>query len=215
MKSLNFSQPLMLFVVGRPGAGKSFFARQFSEMFGAPVVSVNRVRYELFAEPRFSAEENEVIARLVTYQVEELLKTKRSFLIDGACNAKVDRQQFAQAGRKVGFQSLVIWVQTDEVTCRNRAERRNGSQPDDAYSAALSRDQFETLAKRFTEPKHENHVVISGKQTFGAQARSVLRKLVVPREAEAEAAHQLKNQAIVSQHHHVRPDVARRSVIIR
>ena len=47
MKSLSLAKPLVLVVIGLPGAGKSFFARQFSETFGAPMVSGDRIRHVL------------------------------------------------------------------------------------------------------------------------------------------------------------------------
>src|SRR6266496_1920345 len=214
MKSLNLSQPLVLMMVGNPGAGKSFFARQFSEMFHAPVVSFDRIRFELFAHPTFSGDENDLVGRIAGYQTEELLKTNRSFVVDGGCNGRVDRTRLAQAARQAGYGTLVIWVQTDVSTSRTRALKRNpDKRADDKFNHNLTEQQFDTLARRFTEPTRENHVVISGKHTYNTQAKMVLRRLVVSREAEADAAH--RQGMAQTKHAAGRPDVSRRSVIIR
>ncbi len=213
MKSLNLTQPLVLVMVGNPGAGKSFFARQFSEMFSIAVVSFDRIRFELFAKPTYSAEENDLVNRLAEYQIEELLKTSRSFIVDGGCNSRVDRTKLAHTAKQAGYGSLVVWVQTDAATCRARALKRNPQKrSDDAFNPSLSEQLFETFVRRFTEPAHEDHVVISGKHTYSTQARMVLRKIVTPREAEAQVAHRQKIEQ--TKQASQRPEGHRRSVVI-
>jgi predicted kinase len=213
MKSLNLAQPQMLVVVGNPGAGKSFFARQFSETFGAPVVSVDRIRFELFANPTYSNDENDLVARIAGYFIEELLKTKRSFVIDGGCNARTERIRLAQMAKQADYASPVIWVQADIATCRSRALKRHpGKRIDDKFNPSLTDQAFDAMVRRFTEPTHEKHVVISGKHTYGTQAKMVLRKLVADREAEADEVHR---QGLEQARQNQRPDVNRRGIIIR
>jgi predicted kinase len=196
MKSLNLARPQLLMIVGLPGAGKSFFARQFSEMFGAPVVSPDRIRYELFANPTYSTDENDLVNRMAAYFIDELLKTNRSFLADGVCSSRADRQRLAQLAKKSGYGSHIVWVQTDLATCRTRAQKRKPEKRiDDKYNPTLSEAVFEGLTRRFTEPTREAHVVISGKHTYNTQAKMVLRKLVAAREAATDVAHQQAVQA--------------------
>lgn len=192
MKSLSLSKPLMILVIGRPGAGKSFFARQFSATFGAPVVSYDTLRSALFTKPTYNSEEQQIIDRIARYQAAELLKTKRTFLIDGGCNVKVARLTYAQAAKPAGYNTLVVWVQTDETTCRVRATRRTRGKSDGTdqpETEPLTDELFNTLLKRITEPSLENYVVISGKHTYPAQLRAVLKKLVEPREVNTDNPH--------------------------
>jgi predicted kinase len=214
MKSLNLARPQMLMIVGNPGAGKSFFARQFSETFDAPVVSLDRIRYELFANPTFSNDENDLVNRMAGYFIEELLKTKRSFVIDGGCNTRADRVRLTQLAKKADYAAQIVWVQTDVATCRARALKRNPDKRiDDKYNPSLSEQLFDTMVRRFTEPSRENHVVISGKHTYSAQAKMVLRKLVAAREAVADAVHRQETEQ--AKQASQRPDVNRRGIIIR
>lgn len=214
MKSLNLARPHILLIVGSPGAGKSFFARQFSETFGAPVVCQNRIRFELFDSPSFSNDESDLVNRLMMYQVEELLKSGRTFMLDGGGNARSDRVRLGQIARKAGYDVGIIWVQADLPTCRLRSLKRNPDKSDDdKYSPSISEEVFDAMSRRFTEPTRENFVAISGKHTYNTQAKMVLRKLVVAREAEADEAHR---QGIAqSKHTTQRPDAYRRGVVIR
>jgi len=213
MKSLNLARPQMLLIVGNPGAGKSFFARQFSETFDAPIVSADRIRFELFASPTYSSDENDLVTRIATYIIEELLKTKRSFVVDGGCNARTERTRFVQLAKRSGYDSPVVWVQTDTATCRARALKRNPEKSvDDTFNPRLDEQTFESLARRFTEPTREKHVVISGKHTYGTQAKMVLRKLVADREIVADEAHRHEIEQV--KHISQRPDVNRRGIVI-
>lgn len=213
MKSLNLARPQILLIVGNPGAGKSFFARQFSETFGAPVVSVDRIRYELFENPTYGNDENDLVGRMASYVMEELLKTKRSFVMDGGCNSRTERTRLLQLAKKADYAAPVIWVQTDLTTCRTRALKRYPEKNiDDRYSPRLNEQAFENLVKHFTEPTREKHVVISGKHTYGTQAKMVLRKLVSEREASAEEAH--RHEIAQVKQASQRPEVNRRGIVI-
>lgn len=176
-------------VIGVPGSGKSFFARQFAETFSAPLVSPDFVRSQIFVSPRYSREEDGVIQTLAAQQIDELLKTEKTFLVDGGLNVRVDRITLAKQAREAGYGVLTVWVQTDEPTSYNRATKRNARRQGDMYSSSLTDDQFDTLTKRLSPPSaQEPYVVISGKHTYATQAKVVLKKLIVPREQQAQQA---------------------------
>lgn len=183
MKSLSLSKPLIIVTVGLPGAGKSFFARQFSETFGAPVVSYDRLCFELFSEPTYSRDERAIIDRVAQYQIEELIKTKKTFIVDGGGNTRSERVDLRRLAAKSGYKVLVVWAQVDQATAKQRSMKRSRRRTDDAFNRSLSKEQFEKDCKRFTAPAaSEEHVVISGKHVHTTQAKSVLKKLVSPRE---------------------------------
>lgn len=217
MKSLSLSKPLIVMMVGAPGAGKSFFAHKFATAFGAPVVSYDYLRSTLFAEPRYTNDEQLIIDRIAKYEAMELVKTKKTFVIDGGCNVKVTRLAYGQLARNHGYNTLVVWVQTDEPTCRVRATRRVRKEDGDQLSPPLTDDQFVALSKRITQPLHEAGVVISGKHTFPAQLRAVLKRLVEPRQQAAnQAAHAAAQHPDAGKSHErpTQPKVPTRNIVI-
>lgn len=186
MKSLSLSRPLILMVIGVPGSGKSFFARQFSDTFAAPLVSYDYIRSRLFENPAYNREEEAIVYSLAGQQINELLKTQKTFIVDGGLNAKSDRYSLAKLGHKFGYGTLAVWVQTDESASKLRATRRNSKRPGDIYNASLSEKQFIALSRELVSPSpQEPYVVISGKHTYATQAKVVLKKLVLPREEQA------------------------------
>lgn len=210
MKSLSLSRPLVIMVVGLPGSGKSFFARQFAEMFSAPLVSIDFVRHAVAPESAYDPSEDAVVGQIAQHEVDELLKTGKTFMIDGGVNSRTARAAIEQAAHKKGYGKLCIWVQTDEQASLTRSLKRSARRSQDDLNSSMDRNAFERYKRQFNAPiMNESVVVISGKHTFTTQARVVLKKLVSPRDTET-AEQSARNQ--LESRHDVRP--GRRSVTI-
>ena len=195
MKALSLARPLLIMIIGLPGAGKSFFARHFSDTFGAPLVSGDELQFELFDPPKFTPNEYGLIKKLAERQLLQLVKTRSSILVDGICNNRQERLQLEQFAAAHDYGTLVVWVQTDDPTAKTRATTRSPKRPGDELNVRMSAEQYTTLAKRLTPPiKHEEYLVISGKHTYTTQAKMVLRKLAAPRAQKAAAAHQKETE---------------------
>ena len=178
-------------MVGLPGAGKSFFARQFAESFNAPLVSADHLRTAIFNDPTHSKEEDVLIDTIMLQQTSELLKTNRSIVVDGSCNLRANRQDFQRIAKQKNYNTLIIWVQTDGPTCRQRALKRNPSREGDILNAPLTNETFDALVKRFSTPHPtETAIVISGKHTYATQLRVVLKRLTPPDNQQATMAQQ-------------------------
>lgn len=183
MKSLSLSRPLVIMVIGLPGSGKSFFARQFAEMFTAPLVSADVIRHSLSAQSVYDANEDTTVQTLSQSQAAELFKTGKTFVVDGSLNSRTNRLALERLATKHGYGRLVIWVQTDEPTSLARSVKRSAKRDGDLYNDPMNAAAFARYRKLFSAPsKTENVVVISGKHTFTTQARVVLKKLVAPRD---------------------------------
>lgn len=221
MKALSLARPLLIMIIGLPGAGKSYFARHFSDTFGAPLVSADTMRFELFDNPQYTANEHGLIKRILAHQLGELVKTKTSVLVDGICNTRQDRQSLEQFAVQHGYGTMLVWVQTDEPTAKTRATTRNAKRAGDEFNSKISATQFADHAKQLNPPvKNEDYVVISGKHTYTTQAKMVLRKLAAPRVEKVEAAYHERAEKRATRP--VAPSVAparavqaRRNVIIR
>lgn len=189
MKSLSTSRPLVLLVVGVPGAGKSHFARQFASIFQTPIVSYDKLQHMLFSEPQFSKEEELLIATIMNTQIQELFKTQKTFIIDGAINSRAARMEIERVARKHDYGTLTIWVQTDSDSAQYRVTSRNKRREGDRFNARMTEEQFKKHAQRINPPAlKESYVVVSGKHTFATQAKVVLKKIVTPRDAHVQSS---------------------------
>lgn len=181
MKSLSPSQPLLVVIIGLPGAGKSFFGRRFAETFNAPLISFDEIRAELFNEISHSSEEDIIVSRIAGLQLRELFKTKKTIVIDGGHNPKISRMELNKLAHNRKYGTLYVWVQADDRITRSRSLHRSAKKDDDAYNRSLTPDEFTAHSKKFTAPgNRESFVVISGHHTFATQAKTVLKKLATP-----------------------------------
>lgn len=180
MEALSLSSPIIVCVVGLPGSGKSFFANQFANTFGAAIVSRDRIRWTLFAHHTYSDNENAIVDQVSEIMISELLRTQKTFILDGGYDSEQSRRQLAIRAHKNGYRLLTIAVQTDEPTCRRRATKRSDKKEGDEYKQSLSNEQFDEAKKLYNEPDttKPDVVVISGKHTYKTQARMVLKKMV-------------------------------------
>jgi predicted kinase len=169
-------------VVGAPGAGKSFFATQFAQTFGAALLSEDKVRWTLFAHHTYSENEDAMVAQVSDLLLTELLKTGKTFVVDGGYQTKSAREVLAERAKKAGFRILTIVVQVDEPTARRRAMKRNARNLGDRYKQSMTEADYTRLAKAFQTPAvTRDTVVISGKHTYATQARTVLKKMIETR----------------------------------
>ena len=103
----------MLVVVGLPGAGKSFFASQFSDTFGVPYVDYNHFQ-------RLTGN-MDIGDKVATELLGQLFLTKQSLIIEGRGESKQDRLLLAKLAKSKSYDLLYIWVQTEPQTAKQRA----------------------------------------------------------------------------------------------
>lgn len=196
MDKLNLSQPLVIVVTGLPGSGKTFFANSFATTFGAASVSNDKIRWTLFANHTYSENENAMVDQISDLLIAELLRTKRTFIIDGGYNSSLKRKHIEIIAKKAGFATLTVEVQTEPLTAKDRAKSRSAKNPCDKFKQSLKPEQFAKLVKNYEAPTiGRSSVVISGKHTAQTQLRTVLKKIV---EMERNPAQEKKAPTVVS-----------------
>ncbi|MDB5176431.1 MAG: hypothetical protein JWN75_99 [Candidatus Saccharibacteria bacterium] len=163
MKSLQLDKPHILVVVGLPGAGKTFFAKQFSGTFNAPYIDYNHYRQLL---------NNDQLGDQVTGELlDQLFLTRQTIIMDNRGNQRLDRRELTLFAHKKGYEVLYVWVQTEPLTAEQRAVT--------SKTATMTRREFDERTRQFEIlTKGELYLVISGKHTYASQARVVLKKLV-------------------------------------
>ncbi len=177
--SLSATQPLFVLVVGLPGSGKTFFARQFAESYKFFYIDSGRIESELESISNSHKDIRDISNKIVSNTLEQALKVYRHIIVEGQFGSEVERSELLSMATKAGFGTLVVWVQTDEETAEYRALNRDRRRPDDKYSLKLNEDEFLQIKKKFQKlnTKKETFVVVSGKHDFKSQGVVVLKKI--------------------------------------
>ena len=179
MQKFRLKRPTLFLMLGSPGAGKSFFARQIADLLNIGHISGDRIRYELFENPRYDESENEIVLRIMDYMTEVALNAGMSVIYDDIGIAdyteRLKRRQMAEKSKIV---PLTLWVQTDPATAFQRANTRDRRRSDEKYSRSIDKETFDRLQSKLKQPQfRETFAVISGKFAFKTQAIAFIKKL--------------------------------------
>lgn len=172
------AKPFLLLFYGYPGAGKTYFARQFCENVQAAHLQSDRVRGELFEQPRYDKQENDIVTHLMDYMTEEFLSAGLSVAYDVNSARIKQRKALYNMALRYRAYPLLVWFQMDQDTAFNRNIKRDRRRADDKYSAQWDRTSFESLTAQMQNPSPgEDYAVVSGKHLFNMQQSAVIRKL--------------------------------------
>ena len=178
MAKINPLKPLLVQLYGFPGSGKTYFARQFCEQVQAAHVQDDRIRFELFEQPRYDKQENDVITQLMDYMTGEFLSAGISVVYDTNAMRMSQRHVLREVARKAHAQPLLIWLQIDADGAYARTTKRDRRRSDDKYAAIIDRPIFNNIAGHMQNPLNtEDYVVVSGKHVFKTQMSAVVKRL--------------------------------------
>ena len=178
MAKLQLVRPTLFLLYGFPGAGKTYFARQLCEELQAAHVQSDRIRNELFEQPRFDKQENRVVTQLMQYMTEEFLNAGVSVVFDVNAMRLSQRRALRDLARKSKADPILVWFQVDPETAYARIDKRDRRKSDDKFAVPLTRKQFDILAAGMQNPTStEEYIVVSGKHTYQTQRSAVIRKL--------------------------------------
>lgn len=178
MSKIQPAKTFLLLVYGYPGSGKTYFARQFSENIQAANLQADRIRSELFEQPRFDQQENAIVTQLINYMAEEFLSAGLSVIYDVNAIRSAQRRSLYDMAYRHHAQPILIWFQMDADSAFSRNIKRDRRRADDKYSPKWDRTTFESIVARMQNPKgNEDYVVVSGKHLYNMQQSAVLAKL--------------------------------------
>jgi predicted kinase len=178
MTKVTPTKPLLIMLYGLPGAGKTYFARQLCENIHAAHVQGDRIRGELFQEPRYDQQENTVVNQLMEYMAGEFLSSGVSVVYDTNVLRASQRHHLREMARKVGAKPLVVWFQVDLETAYLRTAKRDRRRSDDRYAAPMTQPLFKNIASHMQNPaSSEDYIVVSGKHLFATQLNAMMKRM--------------------------------------
>lgn len=175
---LSLTRPSLILLYGYPGSGKTALARQLCEDLQAAHVHGDRIRFELFEQPRYDKQENQIVDHLMEYMTEEFLNAGVSVVYDVNAVRATHRKELRELARKQKADTLLVWLQIDAESSFARARVRDRRKLDDKYTPAIDRSTFEAQATQMQNPQPtEDYIVISGKHNYNTQRNSIIKRL--------------------------------------
>lgn len=177
VSKLQLNRPVLVLLYGFPGAGKTYFARQLCEDIKAAHIQGDRIRFELFEEPRYDRQENEIVEHLMSYMAEEFLAAGISVVYDMNASRLAKRREMRDMARKAKAQPVLVWFQLDMETAFQRVTKRDRRKADDKYAMPMDQNVFEKMLSTMQNPDQaEEYMVISGKHNYSTQRGATIKK---------------------------------------
>lgn len=168
-------------LVGPPGVGKSRLARRFGAALDAQVVESDRVRKQLFAEPRYTGGEHAAVYGWCHTVLRSALVVGRSVVFDATNLEERPRRRVYDIADACGARLCIVWVTAPPAVVQDRILRRQQRLDADDVSDA---DWYVYLElRRKMEPVRRPHVVIN---TAVGHDSAVERLIATLREPEAD-----------------------------
>ncbi len=177
MTKIVLAKPVLICLYGFPGSGKSYVARNLAEAVQLAHVSADRIRNELFEQPRYDAQENAIVSHLMNYMTEEFLNSGVSVVYDTSAMRLSQRRKLRELARKHHAEYLLVWLQIDQESAYLRTQNRDRRTSDDRFAQPQTRSTFEKQLTGMQNPQSEDYLVISGKHTFLTQKNAIISRL--------------------------------------
>jgi predicted kinase len=217
---ITLAKPVLICLYGFPGSGKSYVARNLASSIQIANVSGDRIRSELFENPRYDTQENAIVTHLMNYMTHEFLSSGVSVVYDTNSLRVAQRRTLRDLARTNKAEFMLVWLQIDPDTAFARTQDRDRRTIDDRFAQPQDNNTFNHILSGMQNPQAgEEYLVISGKHTFTTQKNAVINRLYQLGLLSSDAMqHSVTKPGLVNlvpNPHAGRVDLSRRNIVIR
>jgi predicted kinase len=162
-------------LVGPPGTGKSRLARQLGVALDAQVVETDRVRKQLFSEPRYTGGEHAAVYGWCHTVLRSALVVGRQVIFDATNLEERGRRRVYDIAEQCDARLQIIWVSCPPTVVQERLLHRHQAPSEHDVSDA---DWFIYLEmRRKAEPIRRPHLVVNTSTDFDTLLRRLVARL--------------------------------------
>jgi len=159
-------------LVGAPATGKSRLARHLASQLSAQLVETDRVRKQLFSEPRYTGGEHSAVYGWCHTLIRSALRTGHNVVFDATNLEERRRRRVYEIADDCQADLVIVWTTCAPRVVQERLlRRRERLDEDDASDADWS--IYLDMVRR-ADPIRRPHTVINTATDFGTVVRRLL-----------------------------------------
>ena len=114
---------MVIFVIGLPGSGKSYFAKEFSREINAVYLSSDVLRKNLISSPQYTEEEKRVVYDHLFEQLERIVRMGKNTVVDATFYKQYLREKFMEMLSARGINYAIIEISATEADIKKRLKK--------------------------------------------------------------------------------------------
>ena len=164
-------------LVGPPGSGKTRFGRRLASALGAQVVETDRVRKQLFVEPRYTSGEHAAVYGWCHALIRSAVMVGKPIIFDATNLEERQRRKVYDIADGAGARLLILWIASPASTIQERLLRRHTARDEFDLSDADWSVYLEL--RRRAEPIRRPHMVINTSTSFETLYERLIQRISV------------------------------------
>lgn len=171
-------KPILFATLGYPGSGKTFFSRRFAKDFNLFHLNSDRLRLEMFSNPKYTIAENASVFRTMDFIADELLQRGISVIYDANSTKRIYRKRLQQIAKKRKAKYILLWFKTPVTTALKRIKKRSELRSElmKKYHKAIDDSVLFRIKSEEEEPRREPHIIIEA-ESFNKQKHKVVKMI--------------------------------------
>jgi predicted kinase len=171
-------QPLLLYTIGYPGAGKTTVARRLTHWFNGVHLQADKIGMQMFIVPTFSEAERQAVYQRMDALAIHALQAGRVVLFDANLNSYPARLRLQQLAAHHNAKAVGVWVQVPFDVAKTRAGKLRDVGVGGIGGRILPPEIFDRYAAALEQPsRDETYVTVDGVQPFSQQYNTLRRQL--------------------------------------
>jgi predicted kinase len=177
---------LFIVLLGFPGSGKSYFAKQLVGKTGAVRLNGDSMKVALYGsyakirEKGLLAEANRRGFSALDYAAEEILRAGHDVIYDANNNKRSVRRKHELRARQYGALPVVVWLKVSDEVAKQRSMTREHAADQLRFDEIVYRETIERQKAHFDAPgAEENTIEIDGTLPFEQQFENFQKRLKV------------------------------------
>jgi predicted kinase len=133
------ARPRLVVLIGLPGSGKSYFARQLARRYPAAVLDSDALRAVLFGAPQHTEREHARLFPAVQAVIRRLLARGVPVILDATNLKEANRRPLYALAAEAGARLVIVRLRAPYAVMRERLARRSAARdPRDRSTADLA-----------------------------------------------------------------------------
>ncbi len=159
---------MVIFVLGLPGSGKSYFASRLAKLINAEYVNSDMLRKEMFNQRTYSDVEKDSVYKKMLEKMQIAINQNTDIVLDATFHRKERRKLFIDKLKEDDFYFIEVWA-NESITI----ERLNKIRPDSEADYEVYK-----LIKKKWDPLEEQHLLLeSTNKNIDSMLQSALQHL--------------------------------------